>query len=152
MQTERNRRGLMLGPIDYIVVGFRGNNFDGSIMRELKSAVKDGVIRVVDMVFVIKDAEGKVSGAEVKDQSDDFKSTFAELDYKDDTPLFTEKDIEKVGADMENDTAAGVLVIEQVWAKGLKQALTSAGGKLLAEGRIHPENAEFAMQDLALAS
>ena len=44
----------MLGPIDYIAVSFKGNNFDGSVLKALAQATKSGVIRVVDLVFVIK--------------------------------------------------------------------------------------------------
>ena len=38
----------MLGPIDYIAVGFKGNNFNGSILEELVKAVDSGAVRVVD--------------------------------------------------------------------------------------------------------
>lgn len=44
----------MLGPIDYIVVGFVGNNFDGSVLEELAKAADSGAIRVVDLMFIIK--------------------------------------------------------------------------------------------------
>lgn len=37
----------MHGPIDYVVVGFDGNKFDGSILREIGSAVNSGVIELV---------------------------------------------------------------------------------------------------------
>jgi len=58
----------MLGPIDYIAVGFEGNNFDGSILSELSKAVDSGVIRLVDLVFIIKDTDGTITVAEIEDQ------------------------------------------------------------------------------------
>jgi hypothetical protein len=63
----------MLGPIDYIVVGFKGNNFDGSVLEEISKAVESEVIRVVDLLFVIKDEDGTVTMAEIEDQEDDLK-------------------------------------------------------------------------------
>jgi hypothetical protein len=138
----------MLGPIDYIVVGFKGNNFDGSIVDELAKAVKSGVIRVVDLVFVMKDAKGEVLVGELEDQPKEFKDAFGDLSITSDMPLFTESDINTIAENMKNDTAAGVLIIEQLWAKGLKKALLDAGGMLLAEGRIHPDNVEAAVKDL----
>lgn len=142
----------MLGPIDYIVIGFEGNNFDGSIMDELSKAVKNNTIRVLDLVFIMKDEEGAVTEGEFEDQSDDLRATFGDFRYDDATPLLTDDDIQMIGEQMKNGTAAGVLIIEHVWAKGLKQALLDAGGFLIADGRIHPDKAEAAVKELETAS
>lgn len=138
----------MLGPIDYIVVGFKGNKFDGSIVNELSKAVDAGIIRVIDLVFIIKDIDGNVEAGEYADQPTELQESFSNLEVSSSEPLFTEEDIEKVAEDMDNDTAAGVLVLEHLWAKGLKQALMDAGGILIGEGRIHPELIEAAEREL----
>ncbi len=138
----------MLGPIDYIVVGFKGNNFDGSVLKALDKAVEAGVIRVVDLVLVTKDANGEVLMAEIDDQEDDLKEVNEQLGHTGDLPLFTEDDVQKIGEKMENDTSAGVLVIEQLWAIELKTALLGVGGVLLDEGRIHPDKVEAAVAEL----
>ena len=142
----------MLGPVDYVVLGFQGNRFDGSIMRELTKAVDDGIIRVIDLLFIVKDAEGNVEEGEFRDQSDDLKQAAGKLGFERTMPLIADNDVEKIGSQMENDTAAGVLIIEHLWAKGLKKALSDAGGFLIDDGRIHPEVIEMAMQDLETAS
>lgn len=54
----------------------------------------------------------------------------------------TSDDIDEVAEVLDNNTSAGLLVIEQLWAIPLKNALLQAGGSLLAEGRIHPVAAE----------
>ncbi|HEY5806076.1 MAG TPA: DUF6325 family protein [Candidatus Saccharimonadales bacterium] len=141
----------MLGPIDYIVVGFRGNKFDGSIIGELSKAADAGIIRVVDLVFIMKDADGNVEAGEYTDQPAELKQAFEQLGASGDEPLFTEDDIDKVGEQMDKDTAAGVLVIEHLWAKGLKKAIMDAGGMLIADGRIHPEMVEAAVKELEMA-
>lgn len=138
----------MLGPIDYIVVGFKGNNFDGAILKELGKAVDSGVIRVVDLLFIIKDKDGSVEMAEVSDQEDDLKEVAKMLGHADDLPLLTEDDVNKIASKMENDTSGGVLVIEHLWAKGLKKALLGKGAVLLDEGRLHPDKVEAAAQDI----
>jgi hypothetical protein len=138
----------MLGPIDYIIVGIKGNNFDGSVLEELKKAVDSGVIRLVDLLFVIKDKDGEVTMAEVTDQDDDLKQVAEVLGHKDDMPLLTESDTQKIAEKMENDTTAGILVIEQLWAKGLKKALLDKNAVLLAEGRIHPETVAAAVDEM----
>ena len=142
----------MLGPVDYIVLGFQGNNFDGSIMRELSKAVDDGIIRVIDLLFITKDEAGNVAEGEFRDQSEDLKQALGELGFERTVPFITESDVEKVGAQMQNDTAAGVLVIEHLWAKGLKKALADAGGFVIDDGRIHPEVVEIAMTELETAA
>lgn len=140
----------MLGPIDYIVVGFAGNNFDGSALRALADATDQEIIRVLDLVFIMKDAEGTIVEGEFEDQSQEVLETLKELNYsyEDAQPLLSDNDVAKIGEQMAPDTAACVLVIEQLWAKDLKRALIDANGFLVAEGRIHPEAVESAMQEL----
>lgn len=138
----------MLGPIDYIVVGFDGNNFNGSILSELGKAVDSGVIRVVDLLFVIKDADGNVAMAEIEDQHDELKEVAAAIGHVGDLPLLTEDDVKKLGESMKNDSSAGVLVIEQLWAKGLKAALIESGAELIDEGRLHPDAVAAAVEDI----
>lgn len=142
----------MLGPIDYIVVGFRGNNFDGSVLAELKKAAESGVIRVVDLLFVIKDTDGVVTMAEIQDQHEELREVAKALGHVGDMPLLTEDDVQKIGDKIDVDTSAGVLVIEQLWAKGLKKALLDKGAELLDEGRIHPEAVEAAAEELAVSN
>jgi len=138
----------MLGPIDYIAVTFKGNNFDGSVLEALSKATESGVIRVVDLLLVIKDAEGHVEMAEFEDQEDDLKEVATLLGHKGDLPLLTEDDVQKLAAHMSNDTSAGILVIEQLWALPLKEALLHVGGQLLAEGRIHPDTVIAAVEEI----
>lgn len=138
----------MLGPVDYIVVGFKGNNFDGSVLAELSKAVQDGIIRVIDIVFIVKDENGIVSVAEINDQDDALIAAAKAVGYKSDMPLLTEDDIQKFGDLIENGTSAGILIIEQLWALGLKKALLDKGAELLDEGRIHPENIATAIEDV----
>jgi len=140
----------MLGPIDYIVVGFAGNNFDGSILSELTKAIKDGAIRVVDLIFIIKDEDGAFAIAEIEDQDEDLRDIVKIFELDKGLQLLSEGDVEKIAAAMDNDSSAGVLVIEQLWAKGLKKALLDADAVLLDEGRIHPDTVKAAIDDLAL--
>jgi hypothetical protein len=142
----------MIGPVDYIVMGFKGNNFDGSILEELTKATDNDTIRVLDLLFIMKDADGNVIEAEFEDQSDEFKEMFGNLERADDMPLLSDSDVEKIGQQMDRDTSAGVLVIEHTWARNLKKALLDAGGILLADGRVHPEAVETALADLSVAN
>jgi len=138
----------MLGPIDYIAVGFKGNNFDGSILSELTKAIEGGAIRVVDLLFVIKDSDGNIEIAEIEDQHKELQDIAKAIGHTGDMPLLTEDDVEKLSKAMNNDTSAGILVIEQLWAKGLKKALLDKGAILIDEGRVHPEKVEAAVNEV----
>ena len=131
----------MRGPIDFIVVGFSGHTFDGKILQTLTQALDSGVIGLVGLCLIRKDMEGRVSKYEVADAGDRYITNFVER-YSTEPAAIADDDIMEAGELLDNDTAAGLLVIEQLWARPLKVAILEAGGELLAEGRIHPEAAE----------
>jgi uncharacterized membrane protein len=137
----------MRGPIDYIVVGFEGNDFKGEVLEALSDAQEKGVIDVLDLAIIIKDENGDVASIEVADVSDELVQAIATLKGTDEG-LITDEDVEEIGEILEPNTAAGLLIIEQLWAKPLKKAIVDANGVLIADGRIHPEAAEE-LEDLA---
>lgn len=130
----------MRGPIDYIVVGFEGNKFDGSILKALGDAIDKGIVGLVALAVVTKDADGNVAALDIATAGDAYAIEFVEK-YKGEEGLITDEDINEVSDLLENNTSAGLLIIEQLWAKPLKQALIDAKGVLVAEGRIHPDAA-----------
>lgn len=130
----------MRGPIDYIIVGFEGNTFNGSILKALADAIDSGVIGLVALAFITKDKDGKITTLDVADLGDSYAVEFNEK-YKPDPKHVTQDDLDEMSEVLENNTAAGLLVVEQLWAIPLKKALLDANGVLVAEGRIHPEAA-----------
>ena len=130
----------MRGPIDFIIVGFEGNKFDGSILSAIGDAIDSGVIGLVALALVSKDKEGNINKLDIENYGNEFTVKFAEK-YQPDNELVSDEDITEMADLLENDTSAGLLVIEQLWAKPLKQALLDANGVLVAEGRIHPDAA-----------
>lgn len=128
----------MRGPIDYIVVGFEGNKFYGSVMQALADAIEQGVIGLVALAVVSKDADGAVTKLDIAEAGDDSMVAFVEK-YQPSDEAIASDDIDEVADLVENNCTAGLLVIEQLWAKPLKKALLDAKGVLVAEGRIHPD-------------
>jgi uncharacterized membrane protein len=131
----------MHGPIDYIVVGFEGNKFDGSILKALGDAIDKGIIGLVDLALVMRDENDTVSVLNVADLGDEYAVEFVEK-YKTSESAVDEDDINEVADLIEKNCSAGLLVIEHLWAKPLKEAIINANGVLLAEGRIHPDAAD----------
>jgi uncharacterized membrane protein len=130
----------MRGPIDYIVVAFDGNNFDGSILSALEKQIDAGVIDVLDMAMLMKDENGEISVISVENSGNEVITSFATSNgiVGD---LIGDDDLDEIGELLENNCSAGLLVIEQLWAKELKKAIIDANGTLLIEGRIHDDAA-----------
>lgn len=128
----------MHGPIDFIVVGFDGLKFDGSILKALGDAVDSGVINLIALAVVAKDEQGVVTKLNIADLGDDYIVEYSE-EHELQNDLIDQEDIDEVSDLLEANTAAGILVVEHLWAKPLKKAIADAGGYLIADGRIHPE-------------
>ena len=125
----------MRGPIDYIIVGFKGNTFTGEILSELEKASNDGTIAVLSLALIVRDSEGDVTSVEVTDP--ELLKIIQDFDME--SGLISDEDVQEVGELLEDSTAAGLLIIEQLWAKGLKKAILDNGGVLISDGRIHPD-------------
>lgn len=130
----------MRGPIDYIIVGFDGNKFDGSILKAIADASEKEIIDVLALSVVSKDESNNVTTLDIANLGDEYIAEFSKTHLGNDSPV-TQEDIDEVGELLESNTTAGLLVVEQLWAKPLKEALINANGTLIAEGRIHPEAA-----------
>ncbi len=94
---------MTLGPLEYTVIGFEGNNFDGSIADELSRVIDSGVISVVDLVFVGKGNDGNLRIVELDNKEDPRFAGFAPM-LQGLTGLLTEEDIEEIGADSSSRT------------------------------------------------
>jgi hypothetical protein len=124
-----------LGPVDWIVIEFPGSQFNGEIAPALTDLVDRGLVRVLDLLIIRKEADGSVEGFELSDLAEDeagglrgFESELA--------MLLSEDDVTAVAAALEPGSTAGVLVYENLWAAPFASAVRRSGGQLVASGRI----------------
>ena len=124
-----------LGPVDYLVVEFPAgaSNFSGEMAAELVSLVDKGIIRVLDMLILAKDADGSVEAFELDDLDEIGELRQIETQLAE---LLAEEDVEHLAAAMEPGSTAGVLIWENLWAAPFGAAARRAGGQLVASGRI----------------
>ena len=130
----------IMGPVDYLVVKFPGNKFNGEILPELAKLEKSGIIRVIDLALVIKDTKGKVFVTEAKDvkgKEGDAFSAFAKLVGE--AEWFSLDDIDAIAAALPNNCSAAILLFENTWAIHFKEALINSGAELVDQGRIPSE-------------
>ena len=140
----------MLGPLEYLVVGFEGNRFTGQILPELRAARTKGIIRVVDLILLKKDESGNVTATELSDLSGNEAQQLAPL-AGDLLSLLTPDDIEEAARDLPNNCSAALLLFEHTWAIGLKEAIRNASGIPVAGGLVAPDVVQIMEEELAAA-
>ena len=135
---DTRQSGKVLGPVAYLMVRFPGNKFSGKIAPELLRLEKEGIVRVIDLVFIMKDANGKLGTIEPRNLEGEVGAAFREL-AKNTSEWFTEPDIQVIAEALPNNSSAGLLLFENVWAIRFKEALLEAEAELIDMGRIPPE-------------
>ena len=129
---------MTLGPLEFLVIGFKEDRFDGSISAEIERIVEAGIIRVVDIVFVAKSGAGATMIVEIDNKNDPAFASFKRLLGKSQA-LFTTEDLERLADSMPPATAGLVLLFEHRWAEDIKDAMAKRGGFLVARSVIPPE-------------
>jgi hypothetical protein len=129
---------MTLGPLEYLVIGFKEDSFDGSIAREIEKVVSAGVIRIVDIVYVAKNGKGITTVVEIDNKNEPAFASFKRLLGKTQA-LFTTEDLERLADSMPPASAGLVLLFEHRWAEDIKDAMAQRGGFLVARSVIPPE-------------
>jgi hypothetical protein len=114
-----------------MVVNFEDTNFTGEIEAELIRLEETGTLRVLDIIFVAKSAEGEIEVI----RTDDVHTgvlTQALLGMTDSAELAAattdDADVWYAADAIEPGNAAGIMVLEHRWAIPLREAITKAGG------------------------
>jgi hypothetical protein len=68
-----------IGPVEYLIVGFPGNEFRGEIAPALADLVEAGTIRIIDIAFASKDQDGEVAAFELSDLDTDVREGLEDL-------------------------------------------------------------------------
>jgi hypothetical protein len=133
--SERKAPSKIMGPVDYVVVMFPGNKFSGKIAPELERLQKNGIIRIIDLVFILKDAKGRTVITEAKnltgEAGDAFRVFSAHLGE-----WLSEGDIDIVAKSLPLNSSAAALLFENTWALKFKEACMDADAQLISQGRI----------------
>jgi len=126
---------MTLGPLEYLLVAFEGNNFSGEVLAALKDAEQKGTIRVIDLVVIKKDEQGSITALELSELSDEEARPFGFLAGHL-MSIFEPDDIELTASQMPNNSAAGLLLFEDTWAIPLKEAILHAGAVARTGGLV----------------
>jgi len=137
-----------LGPIDIVVIGFPpGAPMTGEAVPLLMDLVERGIIRVLDILFVVKEADGSFAGFAAEGLTADRVGDFAIFEGAS-SGLLGDEDAASAAEAIEPGSAAAVLIFENTWAAPFAAAVRRNGGHLLASERI-PVQEILAALDLA---
>jgi uncharacterized membrane protein len=139
---------MTFGPIDFIALEFPGNRFKGEILPDLFELVDKDIIRIIDLVIIMKDQDGQVAVRELRELDPAHIEIFSPLNAEV-NQMITESDINMIAEKLADNSTAGILLIENLWAKKTQQAMMDANGRLVMFERIPHDVVEEALADIA---
>ena len=139
---------MAIGPVEHIIIGFPGNEFNGKVAPALAKLIESNTIRLLDLLFVGKDADGNVLAIEFDELEElaEFAGIEGEVGG-----IISEDDIAHVAETLEPNSSAALLIWEDVWATEFAVAVRESGGVLLEGARIPYEIVEAVFADLPAA-
>ena len=123
-----------MGPIDYIVLEWPGRQPKGDVAPLIVELVDRGIIRILDVAFMVKREDGTVDSIELGELNGD-SGGFGEFEGAS-SGLIGQDDLEEAATALEPGTSAAILIWENRWAAPVAVALRRSGGQLVATGRI----------------
>jgi hypothetical protein len=123
------------GPISYLIVEFPGNKMTGEGLPLLVDLVDQGLIRVLDLMFVTRDIDGTVTAIDISDIDGDGALDLAVFQGAS-SGLLDASDLADAGPAIEPGSSAAILIFENRWAAPFTQALRRGGAELVAAGYI----------------
>ncbi len=126
---------MAYGPVEMLVVKFPGNQFTGELAPALQDLVESGQIRVIDLLFVLKDSDGEVLVYELNGWGDEVAAVFEPMVVADDE-ILSQEDAASIGVLLEPNSSAAMLLFENTWAAQFAQALRNANGEVIINSRI----------------
>ena len=143
-----------IGPVQFVAVGFGPDaEFEGRIVAELVRLEQSGTVRLLDLLFVRKEEEGDLVALDYQGEDlgaivgallgfefeGDGAAPAADAEANEHAFGLSREQLERFAEELEPGHSAGVMLIEHVWARHLKDAVRDAGGVPLAEGFLTPE-------------
>jgi hypothetical protein len=133
---EAHNGELELGPIDILVIAYPANApMTGEAVDVLMDLVERGIVRVLDVLFVIKNDDGTVSGFEARDLSAESVGDLTVFEGAS-SGLLGDQDMQTAGEAIEPGSAAVMILYENRWAAPFVAAVRRNGGVPVAFERV----------------
>jgi hypothetical protein len=126
---------MSYGPIDFLALEFDSGKLKGEILPELLELVQKEIVRVIDLVIIQKYEDGSHQAFEMEQLAPDLLSIFDPLELEI-SGIIQVEDIEMIATEMDNNTTAGLLLVENLWAIKFAEAVVRADGRMVMHERI----------------
>jgi len=127
---------MSLGPIELVVIGFPDTPTGGRIASEIQRLIDSEVITLVDGLFVSKEEDGTTNFVEIQQMDVDDSINRLSQFIDDSEGLLADEDVEQIAEELSPGASALMLVFENTWVKGVRDAVADAGGVLMAQIRV----------------
>ena len=153
-----------IGPVQLVSIGFdRGADFEGTVIEELAKLESERTIRVLDVLFIARDTDSDETVVLEHPDAADMGGIVGALlgvEFDGEAPSpqeshafgFSQAEIQEMAAGLGPGESAGIVLIEHVWARDLRRAFRSAGGRIIGEGFLTPETIRAVEPELAAIS
>jgi len=139
------------GAVEFVVIGFSGTRIDPALAPALREQVERGTIRIIDLLFLQKNADGSVRSFEI----DEIEATHAHAAFggiaQSMDGLIAPEDVIEISDEMPAGTTVLVVLFEHLWLRDLRAAVERSGGQLMLDERIPGEIVD-AVADAAMRS
>jgi uncharacterized membrane protein len=125
-----------IGPVDVAIVLFEGNEFNGDVAPAIAELQQNGTVRIIDIAFVIKDADG--NGAVLELQDEGIAEAFEAI-TEEQFELLSQEELDEIADTLEPNSSALVIVWENTWAARLGAAVRNSNGQVIVMERIPRE-------------
>jgi hypothetical protein len=139
-----------IGPVEYLIVTFPGSEFRGEIAPALADLVESGTIRIIDIAFASKSADGAVATSELSDLDPGVRQGLENLGATS-GGLLNEDDLMAAAEELDPGSSVALLVWDNVWARPVANAIEDAGGVVYEYDRV-PHEVVVAAREWALAN
>jgi hypothetical protein len=130
--------------VEYFIIEVPGLDSIAGLTPALAELVEHQAIRILDLVVIVKQADGAASQLELDDL--DSMATLRDLDG-DIGGVLSDHDIELASLALRTGSTGIILVTEDRWAGPLSAAAQRAGGQIIAGDRIPPSRVETVLAD-----
>ncbi len=139
-----------IGPVEYAVIVFPGNRFNGDVAPALAELVSSGIIRIIDVAFASKDEAGEIVAFEISDLHPDIQAALQNAGASE-GGLLSDADMLEIAEGLDPSSSAMLVVWEDLWAARFAAAVRDSDGVMVKIDRI-PRDVVLAARDWAAAN
>ena len=125
-------------PLEYALIEFEDANFSGKIVPELLDLAAQGIVRFVDIAFIQKEEDGTTQTLELNDLDPELYEAFVPIGEHV-SSIFTNDDLQIAASRLPENSAALLILWENLWVADLGKAIRDTGGRLVERLQIAPE-------------